>query len=65
MTPAEKLAYLDSLAARKPQSRLCSAFDKLRVYETAENMKRATEPKRRQETIIEELRALGRRMVGA
>lgn len=60
MTPSEKLEYLESLAARKPHARAHTLFDKLRVYETADNLKRAMEPKSRQETIIEELRALGR-----
>jgi hypothetical protein len=61
MNASEKLAYLESLAARKPQSRLCSAFDKLRVYETAENLKRATEPKFKVLQAAQELRELARR----
>lgn len=61
MTPTEKLAYLESLAARKPQARLCSAFDKLRVHETVDNLKRATEPKFKVLQIAQELRELARR----
>jgi hypothetical protein len=65
MTPSDKLAYLESLATRKPQARLSAVLDKLRVHEKAEEMKRAMEPKGRQQIIIDELRALGRKMVGA
>jgi hypothetical protein len=61
MTPAEKLQYLESLAARKPHARLSSAFDKLRVYETADNLKRAMEPKFKVLQAAQELRELARR----
>lgn len=60
MTPSEKLSYLESLAARKPNARAHTLFSKLRIHETADNLKRATESKFKVLQIAQELRELGR-----
>lgn len=59
MTPADKLAYLETLAETNPKVRLSSAIARMKVLAKASEMRRRPTSVMTQEEIIRQLRQLG------